>query len=227
MYKLFKIGALSIIIASLLVACGKNAQELSGKKIDQNSQLSASEDTGDSKIKEDNNPGPGEIGHIIKDDRGTAELIKVEEVNEAIELDPVIFTIETMEIFQLTELSEEYANQMSHFTDREIDPKEGFVFLQVTSNLENTKDQYVTFEGIDKIVTNKGQEIEGWHSDFIADASELKGDLMGKVNGPMYDGFILNQKDISTLNFFTSDVTEQNTYDLIAGGKEVTLMFDH
>ncbi|MGA9173900.1 MAG: hypothetical protein WBZ33_08010 [Thermoactinomyces sp.] len=87
---------------------------------------------------------------------------------------------------------------------------------------ENTSDSNISFNGIDTITTNTGQQIEVAQTDFIVDDDMQIADYLGKVKKEGIIGVpVKNADQINHINLFLSDVYDSQKVDPISKSQKV------
>jgi hypothetical protein len=87
---------------------------------------------------------------------------------------------------------------------------------------ENTSDSNISFNGIDTITTNTGQQIEVAQTDFIVDDDMQIADYLGKVKKEGIIGVpVKNVDQINHINLFLSDVYDSQKVDPISKSQKV------
>ncbi|WP_283152207.1 hypothetical protein [Guptibacillus hwajinpoensis] len=235
MNKFSKIMIAGVVIGGLLAGCGSNDQtsgngesEEAPKAANQTDVSNKEEKNEQEEVSKDENGKPllEEVGQTIEDENGKLELLKINKVNETVDLSPVKMTIKDIKVFKRTDIPQDLANNLNDAFDQNIDPKEGFVYLQVGGDVENTVDKNVSWNGINTIVTDGGQQIDGIFDDFIMDSNELESDMMGKVNGISYGGYLLKDADINKVKIIFAPVYDYESYEEISPEQQVEYTFE-
>ncbi|TKD72187.1 hypothetical protein [Pseudalkalibacillus hwajinpoensis] len=230
MSKFSKVIVAGVVFGGLLAGCGSNEQVSGNDESVQEPSSANQKDVSNKKeeVKKDENGRTvlEEAGQTIEDENGKLELLKIKKVNETIDLSPVKMTIKDIKIFKRSDIPQQLADELNSMYDQSIDPKEGFVYLQVGGDVENTEDKNVSWNGLNTIVTDKGQQIDGVFDDFISDNNELPSNIMGKVNGIMYGGYVLKDADINNVKLIFAPVYDYESYEEITPEQQVEYKFE-
>lgn len=93
---------------------------------------------------------------------GTLELKKIIEPKKTIKSGPLNITIQSIKLFEVTGLSDEYHASFSQRAGIKVGSTINYV--QIFYEMKNTNDHDVEFFGMDKIVLSNGQQIERTNS---------------------------------------------------------------
>lgn len=147
---------------------------------------------------------------------GTLELKKIMEPKANVMSGPLKITVESIKLFEVSGLSEEYHAAFSQKAG--IDVGSSMNYVQIVYNMENTKDHDIEFFGLDKAVLSNGQQIERTSSflkstfgdsvfygpvkqketlALVYDGTSDDIDSIRLIFGPVYDA---EDKGISTLS---------------------------
>ncbi|WP_018934537.1 hypothetical protein [Gracilibacillus lacisalsi] len=162
-----------------------------------------------------------EVGDIAEDELGKVELLNIANINEVIEHGPLEIDFVNAKIIKWSDMPSDILNEVSRFgdvTDGEFD------YLQIKMIVENTSDEDISWYGIDNLVTDKKQQIDGVSEEFLG--NYVDSDYLGNVKKEYVLGYILNDSDIKDLRIVFSYVDELNTYERIAEKLDYELNFE-
>ncbi|WHY58659.1 hypothetical protein [Peribacillus simplex] len=122
-----------------------------------------------------------EVGHKTKGEDGTTvELLKIKDVNQNVNIDPIKLTIKDLKVIQMTNVSKDSEEFLLQYTNGTKLP-EKLNYLQIQYTAENTEDKNIGWNGIQKIVTNTGEQLDASGNDFIWEENGFDGTFYGKT----------------------------------------------
>ena len=141
---------------------------------------------------EDGNVELLEVGQTAESEAGKAELTKIKQVNETVDIAPLTVTVQDIKVINFSEVTDEFAEDLSYMADVEASTlKEGFSYVQVQYLAENTSEENVEWYDLMNVVTDKGEQIDAQMKDFLMDDAEMDSMFIGEVNKEYQDAFIL------------------------------------
>lgn len=211
--KFITISALALTLG--LAGC---SGDTTGEKSQQDVQKSAiTENTQDKETKRDANETdenevkdgvltkPGQW--TMEDDGSKVTLIKIKEANKINNVGPIKLTIESVKLFQYTNLPKEDIEYYKNNHDKDV--TNGLSAIQIKYTVENTTNFNLMFNAVAAVTTDTKTQVDGSLDTAMSDD---KGSFNGKVavQGvrilPYFSGSL---EDINIVNIITSDV-----YDL-------------
>lgn len=214
---------LLLAVSAILTACGSDTEKTASDKPEE--KPAAAEQK---KVSNDAEPTEDENGNVIFDkagqkgkiDTGTLELLKIKSVNETVDIAPLTVTMKDIKIFKLTDMTEEFKEEMSYYNDNQNIGDE-LNYVQVLYTVENKEDKNIDWNGLTDIVTDKGQQIDAISNDFIFTDSDGDSEFLGKVTKEFADGFVLKDGDVSKLKFIFGASMDSDTYEDITPEQQV------
>lgn len=168
-----------LMAALVLVACDSNEKENEVASVEQNDKEVDDANDEDSKDDLGTDEILLEVGQKTKDSQSGAiiELMKIKEINETIDLDPIELHIESIKVLKQTGTKDKsFKEYISQFTD-----KEDFEYIQIRYTVENTVEENIELSyPIRYIVLDTGEQIDVAELDFALD-SDNGGEFFGKV----------------------------------------------
>ena len=206
------IFSVALILSLGLTGCGNSETKDESKK-----EFQQTVDTGNTKNKEttqeskksdENEVKDGVLskpGQWTKEDNGSkVTLVKINETKQTHDLGPIKLTIESVKLFQYTDLPEKDIELYKTNYDKDV--TNGLNAIQILYSVENTTDTNVMFHTVDTVTTDTKAQIQGLDNIAMSDDT---GTYKGKVivDGvsilPYFSGPI---EDINSVNIITSDV---------------------
>lgn len=247
--------ALSFLLLTLMLAgCSANAAPATEKNIDAKTETKASEKTEDVQDDAEKRPGSiGEyqpnpqvtddrslkkIGQTHEDDKGSATLKAIKDVNQTYNVGSIELTVKEMKLIHLRPSYGmiDYFHVLTH--------EEEFDFVKLYVEIKNTSSEQVSFAPIALLKTNTGETFD-WEKDIYLE--ELNGQIAGNGTKAGNLGFIVNaagghghdkengdaeihskevhqEKDIEWIEITTSDVFDKNG-EKISSSQKIKIEF--
>ncbi|MBH0161800.1 hypothetical protein [Fictibacillus sp. 26RED30] len=216
------------LVSSLLIGCG-SAEETSGSSDTKKEAKEAEQKEVSNNVKKDKDGNYilDTVGQKVETSGATAELLKIKEINETIEIAPIKVTINDVKVIKVTEVSNEFAVDVSlgSMVDSDVLEK-GFSYVQVSFTAENTEEKNVEWYELMKVVTDKGEQVDAQMVDFLVDDSETDSVFYGKVKKEYKDGFIIKNDDINKVKFIFSSSMDADSYEDITPEQQVEYTFE-
>ncbi|ARK32107.1 hypothetical protein [Halalkalibacter krulwichiae] len=225
-----KIASLLLLVL-LLTACGPKEDasvdiaEAENEVIASEQKVVSNEEEEIEEIETDEygNPKLTEVGQILEEPGyGTLELMKIKEVNETVNIDPIQVKIDDIKLFKLTNVPVETKNQLSMYMDSKNVPDE-LHYIQIVYSSENIEEKNIDWFGIDKVVLSNGQQLNATLNDFIIGEDDFDSIFYGKVKkegvvGLFYKG---NPEEITSVNIIFSQSMDADFYETITEKQQV------
>lgn len=223
--KFAKVLLSSLLIGGLLAGCNSNESSSAPEEKQEAPKASDQKDKNKPKKDEEGNYVLEKVGQKVTDDTATAELLKIKKVNETVDISPIKVTVKDIKLIKLTNIDKSLAEDISISSEKKIDPKKGFTYVQVQYSASNTSDKNIGWYGLQNLVTDKGEQIEAQSVDFILDDADGNDEFIGKVNKDFVGGYVLKNPDINHVKLvFDYTVDNDNDYNEITG--EQTVEYD-
>ncbi|MED3924359.1 hypothetical protein P4594_04635 [Priestia megaterium] len=204
---------LLVLAGGILTACSEEKASTDKKE----DATPAEQKDVSNKPKEDENGNVTltEVGQSTKDNDGTkAELMKIKTVNQTVDIAPVKLIIKDMKVIQLSNIGSDWKELLIQYTNGKKLP-EKINYIQVQYTAENTEEKNIGWNGIDKIVTNTGEQLDAANSDIIWEENGFDGTFYGKTK---HDGVIgvltkSNPEDLKSLKLIISSSFNPDSYE--------------
>jgi hypothetical protein len=199
MNKIIKVLFSGLLLGGLLAGCG-NGQK-NGTATDTNQPAAQSS--------QDENKNLNQIGQKVKNEQGTAELVKYKKVNSTVDLKPIKVLIKDIKVIKLTNINPQWLEEISNMTDK-LRVKGAVYYIQVQLSIENTTNRHVMFNSLSKIVTDQGEELDP-HLNILA--SNYNHDIIGKGTQDDIYGICLGggKQDINKVTIVFNSVKDAST----------------
>lgn len=229
--KRFTFGGLLLSTGLILSGCGGSDETTSV------SEEKAKEEPKSAEQKEVKNeipkPEKDEAGNTILDVVGqkaestevTAELIKIKEVNETLDIAPLTVKVKNIKLLKLSNMTEDYKEGLKLAADTDTIGDE-VTYLQIAYEAENKEEKNIEWYDLMNVVTDKGEQIDAQMKDFITDDSELDSEFLGKVKKEYTDGLILKNGDINKVKLIFGYTTDSTSYEDITPEQQVEYSFE-
>ncbi|MCY9003309.1 hypothetical protein MRBLBA21_003734 [Peribacillus frigoritolerans] len=229
--KRFTFGGLILSTGLILSGCGGSDETTSV------SEEKAKEEPKSAEQKEVKNeipkPEKDEAGNTILDVVGqkaespevTAELIKIKEVNETLDIAPLTVKVKNIKLLKLSNMTEDYKEGLKLAADTDTIGDE-VTYLQIAYEAENKEEKNIEWYDLMNVVTDKGEQIDAQMKDFITDDSELDSEFLGKVKKEYTDGLILKNGDINKVKLIFGYTTDSTSYEDITPEQQVEYSFE-
>ena len=222
MKKVSKVLFSVLLIGGILAGCSSNEQSSAPEEKQEDPKPSNQKSKNEPRKDENGNYVLEEVGQVVKDDQGTAELLKIKKVNETVDINPIKVTIKNIKLIKLTNMQQYMADDISTNLGRKIDPKKGLTYVQIQYTAENTSDKNIGWYDILNIVTDKGEQIDAQPHDFIYDDADSNDEFIGKVKKDYTDGYVLKDGDINKLKIIFGYSEDRNdNYNELTGEQTV------
>ncbi|MFE4896608.1 hypothetical protein [Peribacillus butanolivorans] len=229
--KRFTLGGLLLSTGLILSGCGGSDDATSV------SEEKAKEEPKSAEQKEVKNeipkPGKDEAGNTILDVVGqkaespevTAELIKIKDVNETLDIAPLTVTVKNIKLLKLSNMTEDYKEGLKWAADTDTIADE-VTYLQIAYEAENKEEKNIGWNDLMNVVTDKGEQIDAQMKDFIIDDSESDSEFLGKVKKEYTDALIVKSKDINKIKLIFGETSDSTSYEEITPEQQVEYSFE-
>lgn len=225
---------MSAIMASLLLsACGETTDESAEQNseeatpAEQVSKNAEESEVSEPKTDESGNTILDEVGQTTTSEVGTVELKKIINVNETVDIAPLKVTVQGIKVLEMTDVHPDFAESLTWQADADINQvKDGFTYVQVTYQAENTADQNIQWYDLMNITTDQGEQIDGQMKDILIDDADMDSEFIGEVKKDYVDGFILKNPDINSIKLIYGYTMSGDTYEDITGEQTVEYSFE-
>jgi hypothetical protein len=217
----------TLLAGILLTGCG-SAEETSGTK-EEPKQSEQKPKNEPSKPKKDENGNTEllEVGQKAESEAANAELLKIKQVNETVNVAPLKIVVKDIKVIKLTDVQAEFAENVSYLTDIPVEQlKKGFSYVQVQYSAENTEERNVSWYDLMNVITDKGEQIDGQVKDFIYDDAESESEFIGKVKKDYKDAFVIKNEDIGKVKLVFGYTEDAGTYEEITPEQTVEYTFE-
>ncbi|PFW75829.1 hypothetical protein COL23_13405 [Priestia aryabhattai] len=222
---ILKALGLIVLAGGILTACSE--EKASTEKKEESTPAEQKEVSNKPKEDENGNVTLTEVGQSTKDDDGTkAELMKIKTVNQTVDISPVKLTVKDMKVIQLSNIGSDYNELLTQYTNGKKLPKK-LNYIQIQYTAENTEEKNIGWNGIDKIVTNTGEQLDAANSDFIWEENGFDGTFYGKTKHEGIVGILTdsNPKDLQSLKFIISSSFDPDSYEDITIPQQTEFKF--
>ena len=213
--KLQKVLFSGLLVAGLMAGCS-SAEDVSGSNQSKEEAKPAAQENKNKDIKKDEEGNfiLEEVGQVVEADGHKAELMKIREVNETVDIKPLKVTVQDIKVIKMSDISEESLVDFSYMTgEEEAAIKDGFSYIQVKYTAENTVDQNIEWYDLMNIVTDKGQQIDAQMDDFIHADEDVSSEFIGKVKKEFTDGYMLKDADINKVKLIFGYTMNADNYE--------------
>lgn len=163
-------------------------------------------------------------GQKINDPQmGTVELLKIKKVNQTVNIKPLKVTIEDVKILKVTNLADDAKKTIEYYSQSTI-PHNDLTYIQVKFNVENTSDKNIEWNGLQNIVTDKKEQIDG-NNDFLVDDSDTDTKFLGKVKKEYTNGYILKDPQIQKFKLIFGSSMDADSLNDITAEQQVEYNF--
>lgn len=222
---ILKALGLIVLAGGILTACSE--EKASTEKKEEATPAEQKEVSNKPKEDENGNVTLTEVGQSTKDDDGTkAELMKIKTVNQTVDISPVKLTVKDMKVIQLSNIGSDYNELLTQYTNGKKLPKK-LNYIQIQYTAENTEEKNIGWNGIDKIVTNTGEQLDAANSDFIWEENGFDGTFYGETKHEGIVGILTdsNPKDLQSLKFIISSSFDPDSYEDITIPQQTEFKF--
>ena len=222
---ILKALGLIVLAGGFLTACSE--EKASTEKKEEATPAEQKEVSNKPKEDENGNVTLTEVGQSTKDDDGTkAELMKIKTINQTVDISPVKLTVKDMKVIQLSNIGSDYNELLTQYTNGKKLPKK-LNYIQIQYTAENTEEKNIGWNGIDKIVTNTGEQLDAANSDFIWEENGFDGTFYGKTKHEGIVGILTdsNPKDLQSLKFIISSSFDPDSYEDITIPQQTEFKF--
>lgn len=230
----------SVVMAGLLLsACGETTNETEttepteeeatpAEQEAKNAEESTEEaEVSEPKTDESGNTILDEVGQTATSEAGEVELKKIINVNETVDIAPLKVTVQDIKILEMSNVDPEFAESLTWQADADISQVEnGFTYVQVRYQAENTVDQNIEWYDLMNITTDQGEQIDGQLKDFLIDDADMESEFIGEIKKDYVDGFILKNPDINSIKLIYGYTMNGDTYEDITGEQTVEYSFE-
>jgi hypothetical protein len=227
--KRFTFGGLILSTGLILSGCG-GSDETTSVSEEKEEPKSAEQKEVKNEIPK---PEKDEAGNTILDVVGqkaespevTAELIKIKEVNETLDIAPLTVKVKNIKLLKLSNMTEDYKEGLKLAADTDTIGDE-VTYLQIAYEAENKEEKNIEWYDLMNVVTDKGEQIDAQMKDFLTDDSELDSEFLGKVKKEYTDGLILKNGDINKVKLIFGSTTDSTSYEDITPEQQVEYSFE-
>ncbi|MYL41842.1 hypothetical protein [Virgibacillus salexigens] len=222
MKKLYMIFALLIFV--LLVGCSSDQSEAStDNKEEQNETTNTEENKKDNEEdSQQNDRVLTEVGQTYEDELGTVELMKIKSINETIDHGPLRIELLDAKILKRTNLSNDLFNHINQFSA--IAEGEGFSYIQLRFNVENTGDLDLEWANVLNLVTDQKEQVDAFAQEFLMMDNKL--DYLGNVEKEFTQGYVLEKPDINEVRLVFDSIRDIATYETLVEEKDYKFSFE-
>jgi len=223
-----------------LVACGSNMDSTTGTEEPKEDPKPSEQKEVSNEVVEDEETTQEEMPEVKKDENGnyildtvgqkvtvdtsgTAELLKIKEINETVDLSPLKVTVNNMKLIKMTELNSDFAEMLELNTEETID--DNFTYLQISFTAENTEEKNVDWFDLETLVLSNGQQIDANFKDFIFDDGDGDYTFFGKVVKEFTTAVIVKDEDISKVKMIFSPTSDTDNFEELAAQQQVEYEF--
>jgi hypothetical protein len=214
-----------ILALGLLAGCSSNnASTGTVEKQKQQPAKQAQQKTVDNPKKDENGDYVLEkVGQKATTEQATAELLKIKNVNEIVNVSPINVTIKDIKLIKLTNISDDMKGQIELFTGKKVNGP--VTYLQIRFDAENIEEKNVDWDGIQTVVTDKQEQIDANNKNFLD--SDWQIGFMGKVKQSGQYGLILTpgQEDISKVKLIIDGSSDDSSFETITPEQQVEYSF--
>lgn len=213
--KFQKILIAGVLVSGMLAGCN-SAEDISGSNEPKEEAKQAAQEPKSQEVKKDENGNYilEEVGQIVDTGDHKAELMKIREVNETVDIAPLKVTVQDIKVIKMSDISEESLIDFAYMVgEEEAAIKDGFSYIQVKYTAENTSDQNIEWYDIMNVVTDKGQQIDAQMDDFIYSDEEGSSEFIGKVKKEFTDGYLLKDEDINKVKLIFGYTMNADNYE--------------
>ncbi|MGP1909944.1 hypothetical protein ACTSEZ_17365 [Metabacillus sp. JX24] len=227
MFKLGKVAVSGLFVVGLLAGCGDTEQSSGSSEKTEEAKPADQKPLKEEKPSEPKKDESGntellEVGQKAESDAAKAELLKIKQVNETIDIAPLKVTVKDVKVIKLTDLDPAFVEDLVFQTQSNTtDIENGFSYIQVQYTAENTSEGNVDWYDLMNVVTDKGEQIDGQIKDMFFDDSEMDSVFIGKVKKDFQDGFIVKDAEIGKVKLVFGNTMNADTYEDITGQQTV------
>ncbi|RFU64459.1 hypothetical protein [Bacillus sp. V59.32b] len=231
MKKSLLFGTSLLAIGLLLNGCGSDtneaasSEEKSEEKTKAADQKEVSNEIPEPKKDDEGNTILEIIGQKAESKDVTAELLKIKEVNETLEIAPLTVKINNLKLIKLSNMSDDYKSDLEYMADANSVGDE-VTYIQVSYEAENKEEKNIEWYDLMNVVTDKGEQIDGQMKDFITTDDEMESEFLGKVKKEYTDGFMVKNADINKVKLVFGYTTDSTSYDEITPEQQVEYTFE-
>lgn len=227
----------SIMAMLLLSACGETTEESTEQPADESkpaeqTPMNAEESSEQTEVSEPKTDESGntildEVGQTATSEAGTVELKKIINVNETVDIAPLTVTVQDIKILEMSNVNPDFAESLTWQADADISQvQDGFTYVQVRYQAENTADQNIEWYDLMNITTDQGEQIDAQLKDFLVDDADMDSQFIGKVKKEYVDAFILKNPDVNSIKLIYGYTMSSDTYEDITGEQTVEYSFE-
>ncbi|WHY60383.1 hypothetical protein [Cytobacillus firmus] len=228
MNKFVKSMLAALMVGGILAGCGASEDTSGSESEKEEAKQSEQKPLKKEEEKKESNGKTEllEVGQKAESEAGKAELLKIKEVNETVDIAPLKITVKDIKVIDMSDVDEVFAEDLSLMADTDVaELKDGFSYIQVQFTAENTSDENVEWYDLMNVVTDKGEQIDGQMKDFLYDDAESDSVFIGKVKKEYQDGFIVKNADINSVKLVFGYTMNGDTYEDITGEQTVEYRF--
>ncbi|MGE7885600.1 hypothetical protein [Bacillus sp. NPDC094077] len=166
------------------------------------------------------------VGQKAKTDGNEAELMKIKEVNQTVDIAPIKYTVKDMKIIKMNKVNKSMEAFLLQYTGGSKLPKD-LNYIQIQYSVENTSDQNVDFSGLDKVVLNNGEQLNALGNDFIWEKEDNDSKFYGKVKKEGSVGLFIKGKpeEITSAKLIFSSTVNPEGYETITKEQQAEFQF--
>lgn len=223
--KVLSLMGSALMIGGLLAGCG-SSEESNGSK--QQEKKDPPKQAEQKKVENPKKDDQGNYvlekpGQVAKSDQATAELVKIKNVNEVVNIAPIKVIVKDMKLIKLTNINQDMKDQIEYMNEKKV--IEPLYYLQVRYSAENTSDKNIAFNGLHKAVTDKGEMLDP-NKNFLT--SDFDHEFLGKVTQEDQYGMVIGQgkEDINKVKLIFNESADNDSYDTITPEQQVEYTFN-
>lgn len=217
---------LVLALGLVLAACGSDSEKTSSTEKEKAPTAAEQKDVSNAPSKDDKgNIVFTEVGQKSDIEGGTLELLKIKDINETVDIAPLKVTMKDIKLFKMTNLDEEFKNDLSYESDAAQSIGDEFTYVQIQYDVENTEEKNIEWYALTDLVTDKGQQIDAISNDFIYTEADGDSVFLGKVKKEFVDAFIVKDEDISKLKLIFGSSMDADSYEDITPEQQVEYTF--
>ncbi|ADY22292.1 MULTISPECIES: hypothetical protein [Bacillus] len=213
-----------MLTGSILTGCGNEKTSTENKE---KATSAEQKDVSNKSEKEEKGTvNLSKVGQKAKADGNEAELMKIKEVNQTVDIAPIKYTVKDMKIIKLNKVNKSMTEFLLQYTGGNKLPDD-LNYIQIQYSVENTSDQNVDFYGLQKVVLNNGEQLDAIGNDFIWESEDSDSKFYGKVKKEGSVGLIIKGKpeEITSAKLIFSNTVNPDGYETITEEQQAEFQF--
>ncbi|PED93900.1 hypothetical protein CN540_18955 [Bacillus toyonensis] len=213
-----------MLTGGILAGCG--SEDASTEKKEKATSAEQKDVSNKSEKDEKSTLNLSKVGQKAKADGNEAELMKIKEVNQTVDIAPIKYTVKDMKIIKMNKVNKSTESFLLQYTGGSKLP-EDLHYIQIQYSVENTSDQNVDFSGLDKVVLNNGEQLNAIGNDFIWEKEDNDSKFYGKVKKEGSVGLFIKGKpeEITSAKLIFSDTVNPEGYETITKEQQAEFQF--